>query len=192
MCRSSARLAGRAFLWAVAANQICCPVVPVSNVVPRQFISAGCLLTLQRLRSFDLRLILAGWLSLLVYGVLAAPIPAVNEPHYLCKAKHFWQPDWCARDFFLASPNAHTVFYVSIGWLTRWLSFEQTAWIGRALATLALASGWTSCRTTRRPRTTSTLRGATIVAREAALSDLSNRWRGPASPAPGAFCPPRP
>jgi hypothetical protein len=99
-------------------------------------------------RSFDLRLVIAVWLSLLVYGVIAAPIPAVNEPHYFCKAKHFWQPVWCANDFFLASPNAHTVFYVSIGWLTRWLTLEQTAWIGRVTATLVLAAGWV-CLTTR-------------------------------------------
>ena len=98
-------------------------------------------------RSFDLRLVLAVWLSLYVYGVLAAPTPAVNEPHYLCKSKHFWQPEWCARDFFLASPNAHTVFYVTVGWLTRWLSLVQTAWIARAAATLVLAIGWTSLTT---------------------------------------------
>ena len=98
-------------------------------------------------RSFDLRLVLAVWLSLYVYGVLAAPFPAVNEPHYLCKSKHFWQPEWCARDFFLASPNAHTVFYVTVGWLTRWLSLVQTAWIARAAATLVLAIGWTSLTT---------------------------------------------
>ena len=93
-------------------------------------------------KSCNLPLIVAVWLSLLVYGAIAAPIPAVNEPHYLTKARHFWQPEWCAKDFFLQSPNAHVVFYVSIGWLTRWLSLAQTAWIARAAAMLVLAVGW--------------------------------------------------
>jgi len=89
--------------------------------------------------------LLSVWAMFLLFGVIAAPIPGVNEPHYLCKAKHFWQPDWCSRDFFLASPNAHTVFYATIGSLTRIASFEQSAWIGRILATLVLAWGWTKC-----------------------------------------------
>ena len=37
----------------------------------------------------------------------AAPVPEVNEPHYLAKAKHYWNPDWCSRDFFLQSADAH-------------------------------------------------------------------------------------
>jgi len=127
-------------------------------------------------RSFDLRLVLAVWLSLLVYGAIAAPIPAVNEPHYLCKAKHFWQPDWCAKDFFLASPNAHTVFYVSIGWLTRWLSFEQTAWIGRAVATLVLAVGWTSLTTRLLARRWSSLAACWLFLAFASCGSLSGEW----------------
>ena len=87
----------------------------------------------------------AVWATFLLYGLIAAPVPAVNEPHYLCKSKHFWQPDWCDRDFFLASPNAHTVFYVTIGGLTRFVSFTQAALIGRILVTLVLAWGWTRC-----------------------------------------------
>ena len=57
--------------------------------------------------------------------------PMVNEAHYLVKAKNFWQPDWCANDLFAASGKAHTVFYVTFGWLTRILSLEAAAWIGR-------------------------------------------------------------
>lgn len=83
------------------------------------------------------------WATFLVYSLLAAPVPGVNEPHYLCKSKHFWQPDWCAGDFFLASPNAHTVFYATIGSLTRVVSLENSALIGRALVYLLLAWGWT-------------------------------------------------
>jgi len=87
---------------------------------------------------------LAIWCSFLLYASIAAPVPGVNEPHYLCKARHFWQPEWCANDFFLQSANAHTVFFATIGSLTPWLSLDQTAWIGRVLAYLILSLGW--CR----------------------------------------------
>ena len=127
-------------------------------------------------RSYDLMLVLAVWLSLLAYGAVAAPIPAVNEPHYLCKAKHFWQPDWCAQDFFLASPNAHTVFYISIGWLPRWLSFEQTTWIGRAVAILVLALGWTSLTTRLFTRRWSPLVTCWLFLAFASCGSLSGEW----------------
>jgi hypothetical protein len=66
----------------------------------------------------------------------------VNEPHYLCKAKHFSDPSWCARDFFLNSADAHRVFYAVVGPLTRFLSLEQTAWVGRIAVWCLLALGW--------------------------------------------------
>lgn len=87
----------------------------------------------------------AVWASFFLYGAIAAPVPGVNEPHYLCKSKHFWQPTWCARDFFLASPNAHTVFYATVGSLTRVLTLDQSAWIGRLLACALLTWGWIHC-----------------------------------------------
>lgn len=68
--------------------------------------------------------------------------PSVNEAHYLTKAKHFWTPAWCANDLFLASQDAHYVFYGTVGWLTRFLSLPQTAWVGRVLAWSALAWSW--------------------------------------------------
>lgn len=92
----------------------------------------------------------AGWewgavlVSWLAYSVLTAPIPAVNEPHYLTKARHFVQPDWCAGDLFLASSNAHVVFYTVFGPLTTFLTLTQVAWIGRLCALGIVATGW--CR----------------------------------------------
>ena len=47
-----------------------------------------------------------------------APAPHVNETYYLTKAKHYWDPAWCAGDLFLESGDAHQAFYWSIGWLT--------------------------------------------------------------------------
>jgi hypothetical protein len=82
--------------------------------------------------------------SLLLGSFVAAPLPALNEPHYLAKAKHFWNPAWCAGDLFLESANAHTVFYATVGWLTLFLSLEAVAVIGRVTALTLLATGWTA------------------------------------------------
>ena len=62
-------------------------------------------------------------LVLLVFFVHAGePVPDVNEPHYLTKARHYWDPSFAAGDFFLESADAHKVFYWSLGWLTCWFS----------------------------------------------------------------------
>ena len=50
------------------------------------------------------------WAMFLSTSLIRAPIPAVNEPHYLGKAKHYWDPAWCAGDFLLDSSNPHLVF----------------------------------------------------------------------------------
>jgi len=66
----------------------------------------------------------------------------VNESHYLSKARHFWQPDWCRGDLFLESANPHAVFYTVFGWLTTKFSLAQTALIVRAGQSLLIAIGW--------------------------------------------------
>ena len=129
-----------------------------------------------RTPAWDWPLIVAVWLSLLVYGAIAAPIPAVNEPHYLTKARHFWQPEWCANDFFLASPNAHTVFFATTGWLTQWLSFEQTAWVGRTVTMLVLAVGWVSVVSTLLPRRASPLLACWVFLAFQSCGNLSGEW----------------
>lgn len=68
--------------------------------------------------------------------------PDVNESHYLPKAKHFWDPTWCAGDLFLGSSFAHWLFYVTTGWLTRFLSLAATAWVGRVATWLLFAYAW--------------------------------------------------
>ncbi|HEV3003032.1 MAG TPA: DUF6798 domain-containing protein, partial [Pirellulales bacterium] len=65
-----------------------------------------------------------------------------NEPYYLGKAKHFWEPTWAPDDFFFSSADSHRVFYVTLGWLTRWMSLPSLAWCGRALTWLLLAWSW--------------------------------------------------
>ncbi len=85
------------------------------------------------------------WLTLLVYSAVTAPVPAVNEPHYLGKAKHFWNPAWCAGDLLLESSNAHAVFYFVMGWWANWLSLPRLAWLGRIVGYGLLAGGWLRC-----------------------------------------------
>ena len=83
------------------------------------------------------------FLSFAAFAMLRAPVPGVNEPHYLCKARHFWDSAWCARDPFLQSSDAHYVFYATLGGLTQCCSLAQTAWLGRTAGWLLLAGGWT-------------------------------------------------
>lgn len=82
-------------------------------------------------------------LVLLVFFVAGGdPPPHVNEAHYLTKAKHYWNPEFCPGDYFLDSADAHAVFYWSVGWLTSLASLPVVAWIGRGAAWLLLAWGW--------------------------------------------------
>lgn len=82
-------------------------------------------------------------LIFLVFFIQGAwQVPGVNEPHYLSKAKHYWDPAWCANDFLCASADAHQVFYWSFGWLTQMLPLPAVAWCGRLLTWALLAWSW--------------------------------------------------
>ncbi|MEX0677604.1 MAG: DUF6798 domain-containing protein [Pirellulales bacterium] len=82
-------------------------------------------------------------LIFLVFFIHGAwPAPEVNEPHYLGKAKHYWDAAWCARDFFLNTADAHEVFYFTFGWLTLWLPLSAVAWCGRIATWGLLAWAW--------------------------------------------------
>lgn len=70
------------------------------------------------------------------------PVPDVNEPHYLGKARHYWDAGWCPHDFFLDSADSHQVFYLTAGWLSRWVSLEAFAWCGRLVTWGLLAWAW--------------------------------------------------
>jgi hypothetical protein len=81
---------------------------------------------------------------LAIFFALAAGqrAPDVNESHYLCKAKHFWDQSYCPGDIFLSSSFSHLAFYVSTGWLTKLVSLSTYAWIGRIATWIFLAAGW--------------------------------------------------
>lgn len=76
------------------------------------------------------------------FATAGVPVPNVNETHYLTKAKHYWQPDWCPGDLFLESADAHLTFYWTVGYLTKWWSLPIVAWTGRFVAWFALAWSW--------------------------------------------------
>jgi hypothetical protein len=82
-------------------------------------------------------------LVFLVFFIHAAwPAPEVNEPHYLGKARHYWDAGWCARDFFCNTADAHETFYLAFGWLARGLPLEAVAWCGRLATWGLLAWAW--------------------------------------------------
>jgi len=103
-------------------------------------------------------------------------VPGINEPHYLSKAKHFWNPDWCRGDLFLDSSNTHLVFYQTLGLLTRTLTLEQTAWIGRAVALSLLAVGWTFLVSRLVPGLWSSLWSAWVFLALQAIGNYSGEW----------------
>ncbi|TWT67724.1 hypothetical protein Pla123a_42800 [Posidoniimonas polymericola] len=82
-------------------------------------------------------------LVLTVFFVIGGtPVPGVNEPHYLGRFKHFWDPAWCQGDLFFESPDAHLTVVLLAGWLTHFLSLPAFAWLGRLAAWGVLAFAW--------------------------------------------------
>jgi hypothetical protein len=76
------------------------------------------------------------------FSLAGDPPPNVNEAHYLCRLKHFWNPPWAAGDLFLESQDTQVAFIWLLGWMTRYLSLAATAWVGRVLVWTFLASAW--------------------------------------------------
>lgn len=76
------------------------------------------------------------------YFFAAWPVPDSNEPHYIGKAIHFWNPDWIPNDSFLDSKDSHWLFYVVFGWLSFFFSPPTMAWIGRLICWLLTAWSW--------------------------------------------------
>lgn len=112
----------------------------------------------------------------LAVSLLSSPIPGVNEPHYLCKARSFSDPAWCDRDFFLASANAHYCFYWLLGPSTQVLSFSTVALIGRSISALILAAGWTVLGRAIGLSSSSRLLAAGVFAFLSQLGSFSGEW----------------
>jgi hypothetical protein len=82
------------------------------------------------------------WIFLVLYLFVGSPPPDAGESHYLVKAKHYWNKDFCRGDLFLESADAHLVFCWVFGWVTKFCSLEATAWIGRAVTWAGFAFAW--------------------------------------------------
>ena len=80
---------------------------------------------------------------LVLFLVAGEPTPAVNEPHYWTKAKHFWDLSYATGDIFIDSGNAHWLFYATFGTLTQLLPLSTAVWVARFLLWGMLALGWT-------------------------------------------------
>jgi hypothetical protein len=120
--------------------------------------------------------VVAVFLSFTIDSFARYPVPGPNEPHYLCKAKHYWDPDWCRGDLFLSSSNAHLVFFQTFGWLTRWCSLDTTAIVGRLVGLFVLAVGWTALASVLVPGRWPALWAAWIFLALSALGNLSGEW----------------
>ena len=82
-------------------------------------------------------------LMVVLFFVFAGtPPPDVNEAHYVAKAKHYWDPDWCPHDHFLNAADAHLMFYWAFGWLTLFFDLPSVTWIGRVITWVLLAWSW--------------------------------------------------
>lgn len=116
-------------------------------------------------------------LIFLVFFVQAGNLaPEVNEAHYLGKAKHYWNPAWGANDFFLNTPDAHLVFYWSIGWLTLFFSLATVAWIGRLVAWGLLAWAWRRAGYALVPRPLFGVLSAALFVLMVARYNLAGEW----------------
>lgn len=82
-------------------------------------------------------------LIVMVFYVAAGDTPPnVNESHYLCRLKHYWDPGWCPGDLFLQSQDTQLLFIWLFGWVTRFVSLTATAWIGRVVCWAIMAFAW--------------------------------------------------
>ncbi len=116
-------------------------------------------------------------LILLVFYLFGGgPPPDVNESHYLAKAKHFWNPTWCAGDPFLESHDAHLVFNWTFGWLTLLFSLPTVAWIGRLLTWGLLAWSWQRLSFTLIPRPLFSLLSAGLFLFFLSRFHLAGEW----------------
>ena len=104
------------------------------------------------------------------------PVPEVNEPYYLSKAIHFWNPDWVGEDFFLDSADTHQVFYFTFGWLSRYLSPVVLAWTGRLLTWALLAWSWWRLSRSVLPRRWWSILAAALLVMLTERCHLAGEW----------------
>ena len=110
------------------------------------------------------------------FSLLRAPVPGVNEPHYLCKARATWDYGYCAGDFFLASQSAHSVFFWVVGYFTQSWSLETIAVGGRVISAFVLAWGWVALSRAFSLGRDGTVVSAGLLAAITLTGTLSGEW----------------
>lgn len=110
------------------------------------------------------------------YSLLHEPVPGVNEPHYLCKAKATWDSDYCASDFFLKSESAHSVFFWLVGYFTQYWSLQTVAVWGRVISAVVLAWGWTALSAAFLPNRGGAVISAALLGTAGLTGNLSGEW----------------
>ena len=118
--------------------------------------------------------------TLLIFAVFclqgAWPVPEVNEPYYLGKAIHYWNPQWAASDWFLQTADTHTVFYFSVGWLALILTPTAFAWTVRLLTWALLAWSWQRLSRAVVPRTWASVLTATLFVFLLQHYNMAGEW----------------
>ncbi|MCA9050820.1 MAG: hypothetical protein KDA89_18910 [Planctomycetaceae bacterium] len=139
---------------------------------------SGCLSHKVGVESVGQRCLVLSVVSILFIGVslLHVPIPGINEPHYLTKARNFADPTWCHRDAFLTSGNAHFVFFALTGPLLKTFRFEQVAVGGRILSLLLLAAGWVSVARQLRLKPVTVISAACAYCLLTLIGSFSGEW----------------
>lgn len=112
----------------------------------------------------------------MLYSPIQSNIPGVNEPHYLTKGRHVWNPDWCAGDLFLESSNPHLVFYRTFGLLAYLFHFPVAALLGRIVAYGMLAFAWTRLATVLTGKAATAVVSASLFLLLASIDNWSGEW----------------
>ncbi len=110
------------------------------------------------------------------FSLLHVPVPGVNEPHYLCKARATWDSDWCPGDFFLQSQSAHSIFFQVVGFFTQLWSLHTVTIAGRLISVVVLAWGWTALTSAFGFRRHESVFAATLLAAITLTGNLSGEW----------------
>ncbi|GAB5407066.1 MAG: hypothetical protein Aurels2KO_52970 [Aureliella sp.] len=89
------------------------------------------------------RLVLLYVIHFAVACLLATQMaPAVNESHYIPKARHVWDSSFAPNDFFLQSHDSHYLASWLAGVPATYLGFTTATWLGRFTSWLLFAIAW--------------------------------------------------
>jgi hypothetical protein len=125
---------------------------------------------------FFQRLVEIALIVLVFFIVGGDPPPGINESHYLCRLKQFWNPYFCRGDLFLESADTQIVLIWSFGWVTRWLSLAATAWVGRVVAWALLAWAWQRLSWRLVPRRMAAVLSAALFVTLNGVAHLAGEW----------------